>query len=256
LTDVVPKRTLVIVAVVLVLAVLGTVLALTLGGGDDNASKNTKSGDTKASASSGATTGSAAKETGGAHTDSDDKTGATATTGSGGQETADSTSGATASASASSGADSGGTESDSTAVQTYKGGQGFSIGLPKGWKYQSTGAAGARFTGPDGQKLLVGWTTTPKDDPVADWENQERYMVRSQYKRVRIEKVDYRSWNTADWEFTYVEGGTKYRSIDRGFVVNSHLGYGLMYTAKAAKWDSELRKDTWKTLTKTFQPKS
>jgi hypothetical protein len=53
-----------------------------------------------------------------------------------------------------------------------------------------------------------------------------------------------------------VEGGTKYRSIDRGFVVNSHLGYGLMYTAKAAKWDSELRKDTWKTLTKTFQPKS
>ena len=81
-------------------------------------------------------------------------------------------------------------------------------------------------------------------------------MVRSQYKRIRIEKVDYRGWNTADWEFTYVEGGTKYRSIDRGFVVNDQLGYALMYTAKASNWGSELRKDTWRTLTETFEPKS
>lgn len=81
-------------------------------------------------------------------------------------------------------------------------------------------------------------------------------MVRSQYERIRIEAVDYRGWNTADWEFTYVENGTKYRSIDRGTVVNDHLGYGLMYTAKAAAWGGEQRKDTWRTLTKTFEPKS
>jgi hypothetical protein len=30
----------------------------------------------------------------------------------------------------------------------------------------------------------------------------------------------------------------------------------LMYTAKAANWDSDLRKDTWNTLAKTFEPKS
>ena len=119
----------------------------------------------------------------------------------------------------------------------------------------STDDAGARLTGPKGRDCLIGWTTTPKDDPVADWENQEQYMTRSNYKRVRIEKVDYRSWNTADWEFTY-DGGTKYRSIDRGFVVNSSQGYALMYTAKAADWDTDLRKDTWKTFTETFQPKS
>jgi hypothetical protein len=29
-----------------------------------------------------------------------------------------------------------------------------------------------------------------------------------------------------------------------------------MYTAKASDWDSQLRKDTWQTLTATFQPKS
>lgn len=257
LTDVVPRRTLVIIAVVVALAVIGTVLAFIYGGGDDSGSKGSKSGDTKAAASSGVTAGSGGKDaTSGSHTDSGDKTdGATGSAGDGSSGSTPST-GASSDASATNGTSGDGKESGSTVVLTYKGSQGFSIGLPKGWKYVSTEDAGARFTGPDGQKLLVGWTTTPKSDPVADWKNQEGYMTRSQYKRVRIEKVDYRNWNTADWEFTYQEGGTKYRTIDRGFVVNSHMGYGLMYTAKASDWDSQLRKDTWQTLTATFEPKS
>ncbi|MFF0188886.1 serine/threonine-protein kinase [Streptomyces sp. NPDC005244] len=261
LTDVVPRRTLVIIAVVVALAVLGTVLALTLGGGDDSGTKDNKGG-AKPAASSGASAGS---DKGGdtksddkgkdsEHTDSGDTSGSGSDSGSGSKESSGTTSDPSAGASDGSGGD--GKASGSTAESTYKSGQGFSIGLPKGWKYQSADAAGARFSGPDGQKLLVGWTTTPKDDPVADWRNQERYMTRSQYTRLRIEKVDYRGWNTADWEFTYVDGGTKYRSIDRGFVVNAHQGYALMYTAKASAWDSTLRKETWKTLSQTFQPKS
>lgn len=141
-------------------------------------------------------------------------------------------------------------------TSTHKGSQGYSIGLPEGWKFRTSSSAGDRFTGPDGQKLLVAWTTTPKGDPVTDWENQEQGMRRSQYTKIRIEKVGYRGWNAADWEFTYVESGTKYRTIDRGFVVNGHLGYALMYTAKAANWGTELRKDTWHTLARTFEPKS
>lgn len=261
LTDVVPRRTLVIIAVVVALAVLGTVLALTLGGGDDSGTKDNKGG-AKPAASSGASAGSGKggdtksddKGKDSEHTDSGDTSGSGSDSGSGSKESSGTTSDPSAGASDGSGGD--GKASGSTAESTYKSGQGFSIGLPKGWKYQSADAAGARFSGPDGQKLLVGWTTTPKDDPVADWRNQERYMTRSQYTRLRIEKVDYRGWNTADWEFTYVDGGTKYRSIDRGFVVNAHQGYALMYTAKASAWDSTLRKETWKTLSQTFQPKS
>ncbi|MFC5202406.1 serine/threonine-protein kinase [Streptomyces kaempferi] len=260
LTDVVPRRTLVVIAVVLALVVIGTVLALTLGGGDGNGSKGGKSGGTKTTASSGGN-GGGKDANKGAHTDNGDKKDDSSAPDGGG------TSGATPSTGASgdgSGSDDdsgsgGGKETGaggSTAKSTYHGSQGFSIGLPKGWKYRTTDDAGARFTGPDGQKLLVGWTTTPKNDPVADWQNQERGMVRPHYQKIRIEKADYRGWNTADWEFTYQDGGTKYRSIDRGFVVNAHQGYALMYTAKASAWDSDLRKDTWQTLTKTFQPKS
>ncbi|KOU57940.1 serine/threonine protein kinase [Streptomyces sp. MMG1533] len=250
LTDVVPRRTLVIIAVVVALAVIGTVLALTFG--DDGGSDGAKSGGSKVSASASASADTKEDESGGTRTDGSATESAATGSGSGNTPSAD------ASASGGSGSDDGssGSGDGNAAETTYKGSQGYSIGLPEGWKYQSTGAAGDRFAGPDGQKLLVAWTSTPKGDPVADWESQESYMTRSQYKRIRIEKVDYRSWNTADWEFTYSEGGTKYRTIDRGFVVNSHLGYALMYTAKDAKWDSTLRKDTWKTLADTFEPKS
>ncbi|MER5447885.1 serine/threonine-protein kinase [Streptomyces sp. NPDC002764] len=247
ITDVVPKRTLVIIAVVVALAVIGTVLALTLGGGGSDNGAKRGSGKAVASASAGSKT-------------KEDKGGGTGTDGSSEKSPAASGGGTPSnspSASGGTGAETGdGSGGGSAVAKTYHGGQGYSIGLPKGWRYQSTGAAGDRFAGPDGQKLLVAWTSTPKGDPVADWQNQERYMTRSQYDRIRIEKVDYRGWNAADWEFTYQESGTKYRTIDRGFVVNGHLGYALMYTAKAANWDSDLRKDTWKTLAKTFEPKS
>ncbi|MGW8061930.1 protein kinase domain-containing protein [Streptomyces ziwulingensis] len=250
ITDVVPRRTLVIIAVIVALAVLGTVLALTLGGGDENGAEggsgdgtvasSSPSGDTKRDEESGAgADGSASGPATDGASDAAPETGASASgdagTGSG---------------------DSGKSGADEGAATTYQGGQGYSIGLPEGWTFGYTGSAGDRFTGPEGQKLLVAWTSTPKDDPVADWKNQERSMVRSQYKKIRIEKVDYRDWNAADWEFTYSDGGTSYRTVDRGFVVNDHQGYALMYTAEAGNWDSDLRRDTWQTLTKTFEPKS
>ncbi|WP_320779214.1 serine/threonine-protein kinase [Streptomyces sp. CRN 30] len=256
LTDVVPKRTLVIIAVVVALAVIGTVLALVLGGDDDNAD-GARSGGGAVSAGASASdetkqddSGAGSATSPDASTDGSPESGASASDGAGAgaggsadedEEEDEEDSGA-----------SGG--SDSGAVSTHDGDQGYEIGLPKGWKFQSTGSAGDRFTGPDGQKLLVAWTSTPKDDPVADWKNQERYMVRSQYQKIRIEKVDYRGWNTADWEFTYVDGGTKYRTIDRGFVVDDEQGYALMYTAKAADWSGDQRESTWKTLTSTFEP--
>ncbi|MGW3289031.1 serine/threonine-protein kinase [Streptomyces sp. NPDC001002] len=263
ITDVVPRRTLVIIAVVVALAVLAVVLAFTLGG-DDDGSKNGSSGSDKAAASAGSSAKASTGSESGDNTKEDTSAGKEADGSSSGNTGSGNEADATASANASgdgsssgSSSGSGGSSGSEAGVEsTHKGSQGYSIGLPAGWKYQSSDGAGDRFTGPDGQKLLVAWTSTPKGDPVADWKNQERSMERSQYTKIRIEQVDYRGWNTADWEFTYVDGGTKYRTIDRGFVVNGSLGYALMYTAKAANWDSDLRKATWQTLAKTFEPKS
>ncbi|WP_329474036.1 protein kinase [Streptomyces sp. NBC_01723] len=252
LTDVVPRRTLIVIAVIVALAVLGTVLALTLGGDDEKGAEGGNGG--KPVASAGPSGETKQDDEGGTGTD-----GAASDPATDGDASGTPDGGASASGDADGGSsdDAGkSSEGEEDVAATHKGGQGYRIGLPEGWRFASTGASGDRFTGPGGQKLLVAWTSTPKGDPVADWENQERYMVRSQYKKIRIEKVGYRGWNTADWEFTYTDGGTKYRTVDRGFVVNDHQGYALMYTAKADDWDGDLRRDTWQTLTKSFEPKS
>ncbi|MFG3317402.1 protein kinase [Streptomyces sp. NPDC048171] len=255
LTDVVPRRTLIVIAVIVALAVLGTVLALTLGGDDEKGAEGGNGG--KPAASAGPSGETKQDDEGGTGTD-----GAASDPAADGDASGAPEGGASASGDADGGSPDAGksegreSEGQEDVAATHKGGQGYRLGLPEGWKFTSTGASGDRFTGPGGQKLLVAWTSTPKGDPVADWENQERYMVRSQYQKIRIEKVDYRGWNTADWEFTYADGGTKYRTVDRGFVVNDHQGYALMYTAKADDWDGDLRRNTWQTLTKSFEPKS
>lgn len=250
LTDVVPRRTLIIIAVVVALAVLGTVLALTLGGDDDKGAEGGSGG--KAVASAGASGDTKQDEESGTGTD-----GAASDPAPSGDAAGAPDAGASASGEAGGDSDDAGkSDDDEDVATTHKGGQGYRIGLPEGWKFTTTGSSGDRFTGPRGQKLLVAWTSTPKGDPVADWKNQEQYMVRSNYQKIRIEKVGYQGWNAADWEFTYTDGGTKYRTVDRGFVVNDHQGYALMYTAKAADWGDDLRRDTWRTLSKTFVPKS
>ncbi|KAF2778093.1 serine/threonine-protein kinase [Streptomyces sp. OM5714] len=255
LTDVVPRRTLIVIAVVVALAVLGTVLALTLGGGDDD--KGAAGGDGgKAVASAGASGDTKQDEESGTGTDGSASDPAANGDANGAPENGTNASGEAGDKGGSESDDAGKSDDDEDVAATHEGGQGYRIGLPEGWKFASKGSAGDRFTGPRGQKLLVAWTSTPKGDPVADWRNQEQYMVRSNYKKIRIEKVGYRSWNAADWEFTYTDGGTKYRTVDRGFVVNDHQGYALMYTAKAADWGDDLRRDTWRTLSKTFEPKS
>lgn len=253
ITDVVPRRTLVVIALIVVLAVIGTVLALTLGGDDESGNGAQGAGGDRTAAESTPSADTRNDEEGGTRTDG------TATASAGGDASAEASPGSTGTGAGSPGGsqDGGAGGEEKTQVSTtHRSKQGYSIGLPAGWTYKSSGPAGDRFTGPNGQKLLIGWTTTPKDDPVADWKNQEGAMVRSQYKRVRIVPVEYRGWKTADWEFTYVEGGVAYRAVDRGTVVNDGLGYGLLYTARADAWDGEQRKDTWRTLTETFRPKS
>ncbi|MFE4668472.1 serine/threonine-protein kinase [Streptomyces sp. NPDC056716] len=253
LTDVVPRRTLLIIAVVVLLAALGVVLSIMFSG--DDASDAQSDGGTPATPSATASADTRSEEGGGTGTDgaATDPAAQGGTPDTGAAQPDDEEQSDDASDDA--GEDGGDSSAVSGVASTYEGQQGYSVGLPEGWKYESSDSAGDRFTGPDGQKLLVGWTTTPKDDPVADWENQERSMSRAQYERIRIAAVDYRGWNTADWEFTYVESGTQYRSVDRGFVVDDDQGYALMYTAKAANWGDPERADTWSTLTESFEPK-
>ncbi|NYV78737.1 serine/threonine protein kinase, partial [Streptomyces sp. UH6] len=243
------QSVLVALVVIAALAVLVGVLLNTLGGDSDD------------SAGSGGTAASGEPRPGkpDASGEPDDGASPSASTGDGSADDKGEGKGEDAGEDAGKGGGKGdgdGQDSGTLDTTTFRSEQGYTIGLPSGWRYRSTDRAGDRFTGPGDQRLLVGWTSTPKDDAVADWKQLERTMTRPQYKRIRIEAVDFRGWEAADWEFTYVDGGTKYRTVDRGFVVSPTQGYALMYTAPAADWSGDRREDTWAALSTTFRPKS
>uniref|UniRef100_A0AAU2VFY6 non-specific serine/threonine protein kinase n=1 Tax=Streptomyces sp. NBC_00003 TaxID=2903608 RepID=A0AAU2VFY6_9ACTN len=255
LTDVVPRRTLVIIAVVAVLVILGTVLAVSLSGGDDSADKP-KGG--KAASSGPAAGGSpvSSKNGTGSQKPSGGITpsgqGSTATAGQGDGKGDDSTGDGTGTGT---GDNNKGGGAGSAATTPYKSSQGFSIGLPAGWSYSKTDDAGIRFAGPNGQRLLIGWTDSPKGNPVADWTDQESGMTRAGYKRVKIAAVNYRGWPAADWEFTYDDdSGAKYHTVDRGFVTGLRQGYGIMFSAKDADWSKPETQQTLAAFFATFQP--
>lgn len=244
------KRVMLIVATGVALAVLGTVIGFYAAArtGDDGSGVK-KPSDSKNSGSASPSASTKASEKAAANG---------GTTGKGSSKNAADGSASSSSSSSSSSSDSSSDSSSSGSKNTlattrYTASQGFSIGLPKGWKYASVSSAGVRFTGPNSQKLLVGWTTTPKDDPVADWKKQEGYMTRTAYQRISIKAVGYRGWDTADWQFTYTEGGTRYHVVDRGTVVNSGLGYGIMYTAPDAYWDGATSTATRRAFFRTFK---
>ncbi|MEP6697577.1 MAG: protein kinase [Pseudonocardiales bacterium] len=133
---------------------------------------------------------------------------------------------------------------------------GFSVAVPAGW--QRTSHVGSLsdgqldFRDPNSSRFLrFGYTTDPKDDPVADWENQEkRLSSKPGYHRISIKAVYYRGWPTADWEFLL--GSTHVR--DRGFKVDASHGYAIYLSAPDSTWSASLH--YFDVAASTFQPAS
>ncbi|MFD9221289.1 serine/threonine-protein kinase [Streptomyces sp. NPDC060064] len=256
LTDVVPRRTLVIIAVLAALAVLSTVLYLTLGG-DDKGGKGKPKGDKSASA--GATNGGNGKGT-----DAGTGTGKGKDTGTGGGK--DDTGGS----GAASGQPSGKPRTDDSA-----GGNGlpagyalmsndqfhFTMAMPKGFKL--TGIAGENsggiFSAGGGfPRIQVDFNPSPKDDAAAAWNAAMPGTAGSSsgYKHLGIRAVQYNGYPTvADWKFERNQDGKRVRILNRGFRVDSTHGYSIMITCVASEWGSAECETLRKTAFATFKPK-
>jgi hypothetical protein len=77
-----------------------------------------------------------------------------------------------------------------------------------------------------GYVILVEWTDTPKADAYTDWEQQAAAKAATDltYQQISIERVTYRGWNAADWEFINNYDGEETPVLDRGFVVDPGTG--------------------------------
>ncbi|WP_393059976.1 protein kinase [Streptomyces sp. LN549] len=259
LTDVVPRRTLAIIAAVIVLAVLGAVLALTLGG-DDKGSDNAGKGKDGTSASAGSSAGSGSGGSGGS-TDTEQ--------GSGKEQGKDE--GAKDSAGQGEGDDSGKGSGDAKdekpddavpagfrAVENKQ--FHFSMAMPENFRFDKTAGAnsGAIYNVSGGfPRIQVDYTDSPGGDAAAAWRAARAAVAATSngYHHLAINEVQYNGYPTvADWQFERTQQGQRVRVINRGFKVDGGHGYAIMISCKADEWDSKECRTLRRTAFDTFKP--
>ncbi|GGU35363.1 hypothetical protein GCM10010274_23260 [Streptomyces lavendofoliae] len=264
LTDVVPRRTLVIIAVVVVLAVLATVLAVVLSGDDEPGAKGGATPGTDRTASAGAaaqgaTGGNDGRPDGEQGQEQQDKG---QNQGQGGEQPGTGgagTGGTTPSGGPSKG--SGGAQPPAGYTVVTNDRFHFSMAMPS--DFRMTGEAGqgsgAIYSRGGGfPRVQVDFTDSPKDDAVAAWTAALAGLRASVsgYRHHGIEKVDYKGYPTvADWQFEREQKGERVRVLNRGFKVDAGHGYAIMITCKAAEWDGQECRTLRDTAFATFSPK-
>ncbi|MFF2301562.1 serine/threonine-protein kinase [Streptomyces sp. NPDC058128] len=283
LTDVVPRRTLVIIAAVAVLALLGTILAVSLRGGGDGGDQGKDTGGTTASAgasaggdgsdgsgASGGSGGDKGQSPGGAGQQGGAQPG---DTGSNGSTGADGATGSTGSTDGSGGSDGNGT----TPTGTPDGGTGarlpegytlvtndrfhFSMAMPATFEVRSIpGYSGGGIFSESGgfPRIQVDFNATPKDNAAAAWELGKIGVAATSknYKHFGIRTVSYKGYPTvADWEFERTQQGMRVHVLNRGFKVDATHGYSIMVSCKAEEWNGAECKTLRETAFATFSPK-
>ncbi|MEU2667504.1 serine/threonine-protein kinase [Streptomyces sp. NPDC007164] len=261
ITDVVPRRTLAIIAAVIVLAVLGTVLALTLGGGDeDDADKGGGKGDKSTSAgASTATGGSADTDSGsgsGKGKDQNDNQGQ----GQGQDEGQGKGKGKTDK-------ESGGSKGDKPEDALPAGFKlvtnkefHFSMAMPENFRFdqKAVSNSGAIHNVSGGfPRIQVDYTDSPGGDAAAAWNAAKAAVAASSngYHHLGINKVQYKGYPTvADWQFERTQHGQRVRVINRGFKVDGSHGYAIMISCKTDEWDSAECRTMRKVAFDTFKP--
>ncbi|WP_326767281.1 protein kinase [Streptomyces sp. NBC_01591] len=259
ITDVVPRRTLAIIAAVIVLAVIGTVLALTVGGGDkNNAGNEGGKGDKSTSAGPSTATGGSAETDSGSSSGKDqgkdqDQNG---NQGQGQDEGKGKTD-----------KESGGSKGDKPEDALPAGFKlvtnkrfHFSMAMPEKFRFDRTSGidSGAIYNVDGGfPRIQVDYTDSPGGDAAAAWNAAKAAVAASSngYHHLGINKVQYNGYpSVADWQFERTQHGQRVHVLNRGFKVDGKHGYAIMISCKAGEWDSKECRTLRKTAFDTFKP--
>jgi serine/threonine protein kinase len=263
LSDVVPRRTLVIVLAAVVLAVLGTVIGVAIansGGGKGGASKNGGAGTSPAvtrGASSATPSGaSSTSAPAGGGTSPSSTPSSTPATGSGSDGNGGGGGG--------NGGGNGGSGGDSQLPSGYSvvadSSYHFRMAMPKGWHRTSvtSGGSGVIYSAQGGYpRVQIDYTNKPGKDAAATWRAHEPVQAPSisGYQRISIQSVTYRNYRTAaDWDFYRTGNGQRVRVQNRGFVVDDTHAYSIMISIPADQWDSADATAMRNAFFSSFQP--
>ncbi|MEW1546562.1 serine/threonine-protein kinase [Streptomyces tsukubensis] len=258
LTDVVPRRTLVLLAVGIALAVLGTVMYLTIGRDNEGDGSGSAGGDRTTSAGTTPETGTKdGKATSGGEKPADTADGKGTGDGATGKD------GATGASKppASPAAPGKGTLPAGYAEKTDTRFR-FSMAMPAGFQrtdIAGTNSGGIYNTAVDAfPRVQVDFNSRPGKDAAAAWENAlaGTKAASTNYTHRGIKAVQYNGYRTAaDWEFERDHNGKRMRVLNRGFVVDDKRGYSIMVSCPVAEWDAPVCKTLRETAFGTFKPK-
>jgi len=133
-------------------------------------------------------------------------------------------------------------------------GAGFSVGIPKGWPpaERPNGVVDARE--PNSTRFLRLITVDSTRSALSQltsaeqqFENDPSYGA---YRRVKLEKVDYRGLDAADWEFTFTLDGVARHVLYRGIVTNNRT-FGLYLSTPSDEWAKST--DVFRVAADTFR---
>ncbi|MEV5433279.1 serine/threonine-protein kinase [Streptomyces sp. NPDC052701] len=147
----------------------------------------------------------------------------------------------------------------------YRAPEGFSLALPADWQRQRTsrvsGLAYRVVFGADGdpRTLAVTYSERVGPDPVAVWRDDvEPGLERSgEYRRIgEIRATTYQGREAADMEWYAQAGGTRVRTLGRGFLLGGGRGFSLRWTTPAADWADPANREALAAFLRTFRPAS
>ncbi|MEO3852375.1 protein kinase [Streptomyces sp. B8F3] len=264
-----PRRTLAVIAAVVALAVLGTVLAVALGGDDSDSGTSGKDGGQSAGA--GTQDGKEGRndkdQAGSGKNDAQEDQGRQDDDGAAGDEDDDS-SGPGSGKNEDEGDDGSGPGKDSSGVPDgyatlnepeFK----FSVALPDGWQRTSTspGGGGAIFSGSSSfPRVQIDFTSGPNNTPggaLSNWQEIEGAVSSSSsgYRKISMKEIKWRGYPTvADWQFSRVQDGRRIRVLDRGFAVDDTHGYAIMISCPENEWDGAECRELRDTAFESFKP--
>ncbi|WP_446678211.1 protein kinase domain-containing protein [Streptomyces virginiae] len=276
LTDVMQRRTIVLAAaaLVVVLAVVGSLIAYAFGDDDTKTKDESKGGNGKPSPAASAPKDPGAGGVSGSGGASPKPSGNTGESGGNANGTAGT------GANGGTGAGTGGQQQTPAASQgqgaTSGGGVGgalpagffternfgfhFTMAMPEGFKQTATAGenSGAIYSRDGGfPRIQVDYTDKPGDDARLAWAKSASAVAGSStnYRQIRIDTVDYRGYPTvADWEFEREQKGIKVRVLNRGFKLDATHGYAIMISCAADQWDGPECTQMRNVAFETFQP--
>jgi len=131
----------------------------------------------------------------------------------------------------------------------------FEVAVPQCWERSIDSPTAVDFVSPDGTAFLrVDQAEEAGPSAEQAWLDQEDSVAQTLpgYERIRIEPVEYRSWDTADWEFTWEGDDGTVHVLNRGIATDTR-GFALYVSTPDSVWDSQ-GVPLLETAAETFQP--